>query len=166
VANKIYVAPETAITFLASGGTVAFTPTSLADQAGRVSARHDRGAGSRAGWYEWRAWCKAAATPTVGRAVVVSLATSDGTIVDGNLGTADAAVSSGSALALNKLRNLRRLGSMVADGDAGNLLYNSGTVFVPSRYISVYWFDDLGQALTGTVVDHGFSLTPIPDEVQ
>jgi hypothetical protein len=166
VASKVYVAPETAITFLASAGTVVFTPTSLADQNGRISARHDRGSGSRAAWYEWRSWCKADVTPTVGKAVVVALSTSDGTIQDGAFGTADAAVSSTSSLARNKLSNLRPLGAMLADGDAGNLLNASGIIYVPSRHVSVYWFNDLGQALSGTAGDHGFSLTPMPEELQ
>lgn len=40
--NKIYETPETDITWLASGGTCAFTPTSLAASAGRQH-RHESG---------------------------------------------------------------------------------------------------------------------------
>lgn len=165
--SKIYSALETAITFLASGGSATFTPTSLADQNGRVSAQYDRTASSHAGWYIWRGWCKAASAPTaLTKAVRVYLVTGDGTNTDGNLGTADAAVSSTSSLALNKCANLRMLGPLIADGDASNIFVGSGIVYVPSRYISVYWFDDLGVALSSTAGDHGFSLTPAPDESQ
>ena len=166
MANLIYVHPQSALTFLASGGTVLFTPTSTADQNGRVSQQLDRGASARAAWYEWRAWTKAASAPTAGLSIGVFLSTSDGTIQDGNLGTSDANITNTSSLAANKRQNLRQIGNMFADGDASIAFNASGFVYVPSRYISVYWFNSLGVALSPTATDHGFSLTPVPDELQ
>lgn len=162
MANKIYTAPETAITFLASGGTVTFTPTSLANGAGRVSAQHDRGASSRATRFEWRAYCKAAAALTAGVALEIYLATSDGSKVDGNVGTADAAVSDA-----NKRYNLLPIGAIVADSTTnGEVQHASGIIEVSARFLSVVWWNAFGQALTGTAGDHGFSLMPMPYEVQ
>lgn len=162
MANKIYLHSETSITFKSSGGTAAFTPTSVADAAGRLSARHDLGSAARARRYEWRARTKLAAAATVGRAIEIYLCTSDGTIADGNQGTSDAAFS-----AADKRRNLKFLGVIEIDkNDANEVFHASGLCEIDARYLSVVWWNDSGQALSGTAGDHEFILTPVPDEVQ
>jgi hypothetical protein len=161
VASKIYLHAETPITFKSSGGTVTFTPTSVADAAGRISARHDLGSGARARRYEWRARTKLGAAATIGRAVEVYLCTSDGTVADGNQGTSDAAFS-----AADKRRNLKFLGVIEVDkNDSTEVFHASGVVEIDARYVSVVWWNDTGQSLSSTAGDHEFILTPVPDEV-
>lgn len=162
MANKIYNAPETPITFKSSGGTVVFTPQNVSNGAGRISAQWDRGAGSKPGLYRWRARTKAAAALSVGTVLEIYAVTSDGTTVDGNFGTADAAVS-----ASDKRRNLEPIGSIVADSTTnGEVQQSSGLIEIHERYFSVMWWNALGQALTNTAGDHEFILTPVPPEIQ
>lgn len=162
MANKIYGAPESAVTFKASGGDVTFTPQNVSSGAGRISAQWDRGAGSKPTVYVWRAVTKAAAALAVGVALEIYFATSDGTSVDGNQGTADAAFTSS-----DKRRNVKYVGAVISDSTSnGEVQVASGLVEIRSRYVSVVWWNALGQALTNTAGDHTFSLTPVPDEVQ
>lgn len=165
MANKVYGQYESAITFKASGGTVLFTPTSVANNAGRISDRYDRGGGApfaKPTLYIWRVVTKAGAALAVGTALEVYLATSDGTSADGNQGTSDAAFS-----AADKRRNLQYLGALIADStSSGEVQIASGLVEIRERYISVVWWNTLGQSLSGTAGDHSFTLTPVPDEIQ
>lgn len=162
MANKIYIDPEAAITFKASGGTVLFTPTSVANNAGRISTQWDRGAGAVPSRYIWRAHTKFAAALAVPASLEIYFATSDGTDVDGNQGTTDAAFS-----AADKRRNLQFVGTINADSTSnGEVQIASGVVEIFARYVSVVWWNAMGQALTGTAGDHTFSLTAVPDEVQ
>lgn len=160
--SKVYIAPETAITFKSTGGTVTFTPTSVANGAGRISDQHDRGSGSKPGRYRWRARTKFASALTVGNLMQIYLATSDGTYVDGNLGTSDAGLS-----AVDKLRNLRPVGNVEADStSSGEVQIASGIVWIYERYVSVVWWNAALIALSATAGDHEFTLEPIPDEAQ
>lgn len=162
MASKVYNAPETAITFKASGGTVVFTNTSVANAAGRISAQWDRGAGSQPGLYKWRATTKAGAALVVGNVLEIYFATSDGTIEDGNQSTSDAAFS-----ATDKRRNLQPVGTIVADSTSNGEVQNgSGVVEILDRYVSVVWWNALGQTLSGSAGDHIFTLTAEPPENQ
>lgn len=160
MARNIYYTPGTVVTFKASGGDVTFTPTSLASGAGRISAQWDRGSGSQPFLYVWRAATKAAAALALGAQLNIYFATGDGSVVDGNLGTSDAAVSSS-----GKLNNLWYVGSISADTTSVESQYASGICEIRARYVSLIWFSSLGQALSGTAGDHWFSLTPVPDTV-
>lgn len=161
MANKIYQATETAITWLASGGTATFTPTSLASSAGRQGAHHDLGTSSRARLFEWRAWIKPGGTRVVGEGVRVFLKTSDGTNADNDDGTGDIALSSA-----DKLRNLLQLGTIVIDENAAVPMSIHGQVEITSRYVAPVFFNGTANALSSTAGDFGFSLTPVPDEIQ
>lgn len=162
MANKIYNAPETAITFKGSGGTVAMTWASVANGAGRRSAQWDRGAGSKPGLYKWRCTTKAAAALAVGTVLELWLATSNGTDVDGNQGATDASFT-----ATDKRKNLQYVGSVIADSTSnGEPQIGSGLVEIYDRYVSVVAWNALGQALSSTESDHVFELTPVPFEVQ
>jgi len=160
--NKIYTAPETAITFKASGGTVTFTPQNVANGAGRVSTQWDRGSGSKPALYRWRIVTKFGSALAVGARLDAYFAFGDGTYVDGNFGTTDAAVS-----AIDKLRNLSFVGGIAADStSSGEVQYASGLCVIQERYVSVVWWNAAGVTLTNTAGDHAFILTPVPDEVQ
>jgi hypothetical protein len=160
--TKVYVAQETPTTFKASGGTVLFTPTSLANGAGRISTQWDRGSSSRPAAFLARARYKCATAPAVGNLLEVYLAMGDGTYIDGNLSAVDAAVA-----AADKRRNLRWIMNVVADtASTSEIMVAERMIWLPSRYVSVVWWNALGVALSSTAADMEFTLTPVPDEVQ
>lgn len=154
--SKAYQLAETEITFKASGGTVAFTPTSLAASAGRQSAQHDFGASARAYMFNWTAYVKFATTPVVGEKIDVYVKTSDGTHIDNDDGTADAAVS-----AADKLKNLKHIGSITVDEASATPEFSaSGRVQLSRRYVQVVFWNSTADALSATAADHGFILEP------
>src|SRR5687768_10354163 len=105
MANKILQPLETAITWLSTGGTKPFTPTSLGSLAGRQGEHHDLGTASATRRFRWRAWIKPGGTRVVGELVEIYLKTSDGSHPDNDDGTGDIAVS-----AKDKLRNVWQIG--------------------------------------------------------
>jgi hypothetical protein len=164
MANKIYGNSEAAITWKSTGGSAQITCTSLANNAGRVGAQFDRGAGARALRFIWELQFKCAATPTLGNMVSVYLAVAqdDATIPTGNVGQADAALS-----ALDKRRNLIFLGVVEIDVASTALQCGSGlTAEIPHRYLSLVLVNESGAAFSSTATDTLFTMTPIPDEVQ
>lgn len=156
---------DTPIVFKASGGSATFTPTSLAQNAARLSARFDFGdltVTPKPLRFAWRAKTKCAVAGTLDLGVRIYLATSDGTIADGNVGTADAALAS-----IDKVKNLYPIGTIIVDksADATEPFQASGICELWSRYVSVVWHNVTGQALSATGTDHEFSLTPLRDQV-
>ena len=162
MANLVYAAPGSVVSFKASGGTVAFTPTSLASGSLRVSAQYDRGSGSKPGRYVWRLTTKLASV-AAGAVVSVYLSTSDGTTQDGNLGASDATNSNA-----EKIRNLQWLGNVTCDkaSDAAEPWNGSGVCEIFDRYVSVVLYNISTVALSSTAGDHIITLTPVPDEIQ
>ena len=156
--NKIYLAPETAQTWTDSGGDYTLTLASLAADGVRVGAQHDLGSASRSRLYAWRFVVDGFGTaPVVGETVDVYVATSDGTYVDGNVGTSDAA---GSTVALP---NLLFLGSAtVQTTSTTDDLVISGQVELSHQYVSPVIHNNTADALSGG----RFILTPVPDEIQ
>lgn len=157
--SKAYVVGETAITFLASGGDVAFTNTSLGAGAGRQSAQHDFGASARALLYNWRAFIQFATAPVVGETLDIYIKTADAgnTHLDNDDGTGDAALS-----AEDKLRNLQYIGSITVDEASLTPEFSaSGTVPIYSRFINIVFFNDTADALSSTAAEHGFILDPV-----
>jgi hypothetical protein len=159
--NKIYQKDETAVTWLASGGTNLFTPTSLATATGRQGAHHDFGVSARPRLFAWRAWVKPGATRVVGEGIRVYLKTSDGTRHDNDDGTGDIALSHS-----DKLRNVRQLGAIVIDENAAVEMVAGGIVEIGARYAAPIFYNGTANTLSATAADFGFSLTPIPDEIQ
>lgn len=164
--NKVYVTQETRKVFKASGGDVLFTPTTLANAAGRLSDRADLGALPRSGWYRWYAETQLQATPTVGAVLRVYLSHWDNDTgpadQDGDVGAADAAFATE-----NDLRNLKHIGNVIVDAATASVVFAaSGLVYIPVRYVSLVWWNQTGAALTATAADHFFALTPVPDEIQ
>jgi hypothetical protein len=162
--NLIYVQRETEVVWKSSGGDALWTPTSLANGAGRQGARYDLygAVGAKAGRYEWRLAFKLTGTPTVGDPVRVYLATWDegGGRGDNDDGTGDIAVS-----AEDKLKNLHQIGTVLVDEAAVVETVGSGIVEIVSRYVApVIWNEAI--AWSATAADHEFSLTPVPYEVQ
>ena len=156
--SKAYYLPETKHEFLASGGDVTFTLTSLAASAGRQSAQLDLGASAQPFMFRWRAWVKFATTPVVGESIDIYIKTSDGTHLDNDDGTGDAAVS-----AEDKLKNLRYVGSIIVDEASSTPEFSaSGTVAIYERYVQLVIWNATADALSATAADNGAYLEEIP----
>lgn len=162
MANKIYGATETALVFKDSGGDAVITLQNLAYAAGRLSARYDRGAGSKPRLYKWRAVMQWETAPIVGEYAEIYIAESDGTTADANVGTADAALTAG------QVSNLSAIGIVKAQTtDTATSFVRSGYCLISERYFSVgVWNYSAGDNLENTANACSVTLTPVPDEVQ
>ena len=160
--TKIYRAVETSITFRDSAGDVVISLNGLANAAGRVSARYDRGAGSKPKLHEVKAVIQVNATVVAGVAVEIYLFQSDGTYADGTVGTADA------AFLTDKRRNGLLIGAVIADQTAAtvDMIATFQDVPISSRYYSVGAWNASGVALQATANACRIIVTPMPDEVQ
>lgn len=156
MAGEIYIVEETPIVWT-DGGTPAMDMGGLTADAVRVGARQDLGSGARAEWYHWRVKINGfTAAPVVDETVNIYLATSDGTIEDGEVGTADAAGTTAS------LPNLWPLGvAVVQTTTAGDNLQSSGFIRILHRYVSPVIHNDTANVLLATADDHQFILTPV-----
>lgn len=162
MANLVYRALETPIVFAESGGDAVITLINLGFGAGRVSARYDRGAGSKPRLYAWRAVFQFETAPVVGELVEVYLFESDGTYVDGSIGTSDA------ALTTDKRRNGRLIGVVVVDTTStATDIVAGGLCMIQERYVSVgVWNGSAGDNLENTANANRIILTAVPDELQ
>ena len=161
--NKVYRAVETAITFRDSGGDVVITLQNLAFGAGRVSARYDRGAGSLAQLHEVRAVVQFETAPALGESVEIYLFQSDGTYMDGTLGTSDA------ALTTDKRKNGQFIGSVIVDTTsvATDIIASFQNVPISARYYSIgVWNASAGDNLENTANASRIIVTPMPPELQ
>jgi hypothetical protein len=162
MANAIYRGVGTTLSFRDSGGDAVLTLQNLAFGAGRVSARYDRGAGSLPRVYEWRGVMQFETAPVVGELVEIYLFESDGTYMDGTLGTSDAALGS------DKRKNGKLIGVVVVDTTSVTTdIVASGLCLINARYFSVgVWNGSAGDNLENTANASRVNLTPYFDEVQ
>lgn len=162
MANKIYRATETAIVFTDTGGDHVITANELANGAGRVSARRDRGAGSIARLHEVKVIIQYNATVVVGAPVEIYLFTSDGTYADGTVGTADA------AFLTDKRRNGILIGVVLADQTLATVdtVATFQDVPISSRYYSIGLWNGSGVSLKASNGASRIIVTPMPDEIQ
>lgn len=162
MANKVLLYPETALTWLASGGTYAFTPTSLGSLSGRQGAYGDLGSSARPRSYDWVAWMKPGGTRVVNEIVRVYLSSGyDGTIYGNDDGTGDIALSS-----VNKLLNVDRIGEIVVDENAAVPMMGHGSLLIGARYVAPIFYNATANSLSATAGDFGFALWPTPDQIQ
>ncbi len=144
--NAIKMTQGAAITWGTNSNTALATWKGLANNAGRIGAQVDLGAGPRPAAYRWRAKVKSGSNgsnPTLNGVIEVYLATSDGAVVDGNVGTSDGALASS-----DKRANLQRLGVIVVDkADYAESFQASGDVVILPRYVSPVFYNASGQAL-------------------
>ena len=163
--NKIYVDPETPITFGSNSDTVTFTPKNVATGAGRISAQHDRGSGAKAMRYRWESFSKVGSNATLGYGIDIFIATAhkSASEIDDGLGASDAAVSGATLVS-----NSRYIGTIKVNGSGANVgpWQASGEFEILARYLSVVWINNTGQTLTNVDADHQFTLIPMPDEIQ
>ena len=163
MATKFYCARETPIVFRESTGDAVLTFKNLNLGEGRISARFDRGAGSKPLLYKWKASVAWETAPSVGEYAEFVLAESDGTIVDGTVGTADAAMTAG------QMSNLPSIGLVKAQTtDTHTLFVKSGYCLISEQYFSVgVWNASTGYRLENTTGNVCLiSFTPVVDESQ
>jgi hypothetical protein len=100
--------------------------------------------------------------PALGEIVEIYLFTSDGTYMDGTLGTSDAAMGT------DKRKNGKLIGVVVADTTSVTTdIVASGMCLINTRYFSIgVWNASAGDNLENTSNASRVNLTPVPDEVQ
>ena len=162
MANKVYISPETVVTFTDSSGDVAITLNNLAAGAGRVSARYDRGAGSKPKLHEVAAVIQQNTDGVPGEVVEIYLFQSDGTYMDGTLGTSDAALSS------DKRRNGVLIGCVSIDNSTNSVdvVARFMDVTITSRYYSIGVYNSTADNLKASANVSKVIVKPIPDEIQ
>jgi len=159
--NKVYAAPETALVFKDSGGDAVITLQNLAAAAGRISAQYDRGAGSHARLYKWRAKMPFETAPVVGEYVELYLAESDGTDIDGLVGASDAALTAAQATNLSMIGIVK-----VQTTDADTAFTCSGYCLISERYFSVGVMNTTADNLQNDANAASITFIPVPDEIQ
>lgn len=162
MANKIYRAVETSITFRDSSGDVVMSLQNLASGAGRVSAQYDRGAGSKARYHEVKGIFQFETAPVVGETIEIYLFQSDGTYVDGTVGTSDA------ALTTDKRKNGLLIGCVTVDttSTGTDVIATFQDVPISSRYYSMGAWNATADNLKNTANTSRIIVTPMPDEIQ
>jgi hypothetical protein len=161
--SKVYRAVETPIVFRDSGGDRVLTLQNLGFGAGRVSAQYDRGSGSLAESHEVIGVFQFETAPALGEAVELYLFQSDGTYMDGTLGTSDA------ALTADKRRNGILIGAVIVDttSTATDIIARFQNVPITSRYYSIgVWNASAGDNLENTANASRVIVTPMPPEAQ
>lgn len=158
----IYRDIGTAVTFTDSGGDVAITLANLGFGAGRLSARYDRGAGDKPVLHLWQGKFQFESAPVVGEVVEVWLFESDGTLADGGVGTADAALTAG------QKSNGKLLGVVLAQTtDTTTDFIASGVCEIWQRYYSIgVWNSSVGDNLENTATNNKVIITPLAYDVQ
>lgn len=161
--SLLYTLRETAILFAdtAQAEDATLTLSALASGAGRRSARFDRGAGAIASLYEWRLNWSLTGTNVLLAAAEIWIFTSDGTTADGNIGTTDAALTSGERNA-GKLAGL----ALVTQTTTNTVMSSSGYIWVPSRYITMGVWNATTLPFQTSTTLHQLYLTPVPDQAQ
>jgi len=163
MANKLYGAVETAVTFTDTTGDYAITLNNLSYAAGRVSARADKGTGSQSTLFKVFAQFQFDTAPVEGETVDIYIAESDGTNEAGNVGSSDAAVSDADIL-----KNLTYVGSVTAESASADTDFQAWfTTRIYLRYYSiVVWNSSAADNLQATNNINKIIVVPVPPEVQ
>ncbi len=166
--NKLFINPETSITWTDSGGDELLDLGGLVADGVVMGSFLDLGSGARSSeyWYELTI-DGFDAGPIVGESVLLYLSFSNATTnFDGNPTTDPTATAQGTMTA-DQLRNVLQLdAAVVYSVTAANELKVSGRVFIGARFVSPVVHNDTIDVLLGTSDAHKFVLTPIPPELQ
>jgi hypothetical protein len=166
MANKIYVAPETVVSWKNTGGTEILTLTSLGASGGcRIGEEHDFGSASHARKYGIRLRTKFATEPVLREIIEVFIARGDGTYRDGDIGGSDAALTIDSTDD-RTLAMLPVMMNLVYHQDSTEEFIYYGEFECGFRYLSPVVVNQTADALSATAADHELMIWPLPDEVQ
>ena len=168
-ANKIYIAPETAVTWTDAGGDEVLDMGGLAADDLAVGSFLDLGANSRSRDYVFTFFVDQFETdPVVGESIDLYWATGTDTAnFDGVVTTAPGDSSTGTAV-LAETPNFMYAGSaIVTTTTAANAkLRISGFIRFFNRYIFPVVHNNTADALLRTADGHALTLIPVPPEVQ
>ena len=168
-ANKIYIAPETAVAWTAGGGDEVLDMGGLAADDLAVGSFLDLGANSRSSDYVFTFFVDQFETaPVVGETIDLYWANGTDTAnFDGVVTTVPGDSSTGTAV-LAETPNLIYAGSAVVTTTtaASAKLRISGFVRFLSRYVFPVVHNNTVDALNRTGDGHSIILTPIPAEIQ
>jgi hypothetical protein len=170
--RKIYTNSEAQIVFTGDnpiGNQINFTKAaSLPNGSGCISDPIYLGSGARPSLYEWRAWLKLGATPTdnAGSVNMYFCTCTDnpkGLFWDANLGSGARVLTD-----IKKTRNLQHIGAITTEGQqSGVFIQTSGLVNLYSQRAALVWWNQTGGAFSASPSGEiGFTLTPVPDEIQ
>lgn len=161
MANEVYIRKGTSR--LVNGEVAADTAWSMeavANSAGRVSAQIDWGVAPRPDWYEWSCEVQWQATPTQGSVLELYVAgapDADSTQIDGDVGTADAALGD-----VDMRRNLKSIGSVASENAAASeICVASGRFQFSQRYMTLVGYNAAGATINATDTAFRFNIVPI-----
>jgi len=141
------------------GADFAFSVEGLTNANGRVSAQIDLGAVPRPSEYQWSCEVQFQATPTQFASLDLYIAKApdgDATQIDGDVGNADAALAD-----IDMRSNLRFIGNVMSENAAASeVLRNSGSFVVTTRFISIIAFNASGATVNATDSNFRFDLQP------
>ena len=167
--NKIYIAPETAVTWTDTGGDEVLDMGGLATDDLAVGSFLDLGANSRSSDYVFTFFVDQFETdPVVGESIDLYWATGTDTAnFDGVVTTAPGDSSTGTAV-LAETPNLMYAGSAIVTTTtaASAKLRISGFIRFFNRYIFPVIHNNTADALNRTGDTHSITLIPVPPEVQ
>ncbi|KKM75165.1 hypothetical protein LCGC14_1393000 [marine sediment metagenome] len=168
-ANKIYIAPETAVVWTAGGGDELLDMGGQAAAEVRTGSFLDLGAASRSSDYVFTFFIDQFATaPVLGETIDLyfGMGTST-TSFDGEPNTAPGDSAEGNTQ-LEQLKNLLYVGSAVVGTTtaADATLRITGFVRFFQRYIFPVVHNNTADALNSTGDGHSITLTPVPAEIQ
>ena len=136
---------------------VAFSMEGVTDGNGRVSAQYDLGLSPRNYLFNWYAEGLLQATPTAGTSIdffVVGAPDIDSTMIAGDVGAADAALTGA-----EEIVNLLQIGSLVVDTADTSKQVTFGTFEHTSRYLSIVGINNTGATINATDSNFIFLVT-------
>lgn len=163
MANKVYMATESGITFTDSAGDVVFPLSGLGFGSGVFSAQYDRGAGSKPQYHKVKGVFNYQTNPQSSEAIEIYIFESDGTYVDGNIGATSGILTSA------KRNNGLFVGAVLADVTTSGtpIIGSFNNVPICSRYYSVgVWNASTGDNFLSSGNACRIVVTPTPDEIQ
>lgn len=172
MANQLLLNVGTTKSFLNTGGDAAFDFNGTTTGAGEGSARLDLGTYPRAAYWRWYAETKMQATPTLGQTVEIYFGLYDDESTPGRAWGDLTNVTNYSSSATwnfateNDLRNLYPVGSIVCDNASASVFSAGGVILIPTRYVTLVWWNRMGATSSTTASEHKFYLTPFIDELQ
>jgi hypothetical protein len=168
-ANKILVAKGTAITFLDTGGTAAITLSALAAGTGcttactRCSAQYTKtGANVKSQLWEMRVKAQLTGTNVLNEPIEYYVATSDGTLVQGNIATTNSTID------INKRKNLTFAGILSVDQTTTNttMVASFPNIVINEVAFQVCASNQTTLPFKTDTAVHGITMTPMDIEVQ
>lgn len=171
VPNKVWLLPGSPLKFAdaaQSGVTATLTMTGLTAGNGQCSVRYDKDAlksasGAMPHFWRWGGTIQLNGANVPNDVVEVSIAMSDGTIEQGNLGSTGSSV----AMSAAKKVNMTFAGVLIVDQTTtATSMMGAGTIEIPTRYFRLCVYNATGLPFVTSTSVHTFYMTPYSIEIQ